>query len=841
MIVLLLLVACGAAPFAAVHDQPARTATLSGQVRDESGAPIAGAAITVTAAAGGAVSRTTSDADGSFEIRDLASGRYSVIGEQPGLLPAVIPEVILAPGSSRSLILELKVPGITEVVAVGAEFVVPEAAPSVVDVPPIVVKSVAGGGENIFRVLQVLPGVAALNDFDSRMSVRGGSPDQNLTMMDGVEIHNPYRLFGLTSAFNPETVTNFELTTGGFNAQYGDRLSSVLVVENRPGSTASSIGGSAAMSITDANIVAEGRLPGMTGSSWLVTGRSTYYQLVAERIVDADLPSFADLQGRVDMLIKPGHRLTVSALTSRESADGHFEDEDENPSGEVVDLLLSTHNDLAAATYAATISARAFSKTTVSWYRNKELGDFSGALRSIDRSNREPDEDVEDGNPLNAFRTGRQLSIRDIAVRQQFGINAGTSHLLETGFELHHLDTTWQWRTSGAFDEFGGPNGISAPNGATLPASLDSARSTLRSGAWLTDRWTVTPRLRFEPGVRVDWSGVNGETTGSPRLAAMFDVTARTRVRVAGGVFTQSPGYEKLIQSNYFVDLTDNGPLSVRSERAWHGLAAVEQRLDNGVMLRVEGYYKDFDRLIVGRLETPAERVARIATYDFPKELQFGIPTAPQVTTNPVNTGVGRAYGVEFYAEKRATSSSRLSGWASYTFGRAETTAYGRTYPADYDRRHALSFVTSFHANRLLEIAATFRAQSGFPYTPPLLVVPAAIEDPAAAAAGVTRLVPQYDSFGLVIWTPDYGDTSNFNSARLPFYARLDLRATFRPRWMNDRWQIYGEVVNVLNRDNTSSLDVHLIYDPKSDRPRIELTNSDALPFLPTFGLRYRF
>ena len=161
-------------------------------------------------------------------------------------------------------------------------------------------KSVAGAGENIYHVLQTLPGVAAVNDFDSRLSVRGGGPDQNLTMMDGVEIHNPYRLFGLTSAFNPETVANFELITGGFNAQYGDRLSSILIVDNRPGSTATPVGGTAALSMTDANIVAEGRLPG-NGSSWLVTGRSTYYQLVAERIVDADLPSFADLQARADI------------------------------------------------------------------------------------------------------------------------------------------------------------------------------------------------------------------------------------------------------------------------------------------------------------------------------------------------------------------------------------------------------------------------------------------------------------------------------------------------------------------------------------------------------------
>ena len=813
------------------------TATLSGQARDESGAAIPGAVITVTAAADGAVSRTTAGAEGRFEIRGLAPGRYAVVGEQPGLLPAVIPEVVLAAGGSRSVILELKVPGISEVVAVGARLAVPDAAPSIIDVDPLVVKSVAGGGENIYRVLQALPGVAAVNDFDSRLSVRGGGPDQNLTMMDGVEIHNPYRLFGLTSAFNPETVANFELITGGFNAQYGDRLSSILIVDNRPGSTATAVGGTAAMSMTDGNIVAEGRLPG-NGNSWLVTGRRTYYDLVAERIVDADLPSFTDLQARADVQIKPGHRLTLSALSSRENTDARFDDVSENDGDgtEFVDILSSTQNDLGALTYSAAIGARAFSKTTVSWYRNREQTDFAGEVRTGARRSNRPESDAV---ALTQLVLARQLSIRDAALRQQFGLNAGTAHVLEAGFETHNLDTTWQWRTSGELD---GPNGSSGQGGSSLPSALDSSRSNLRAGAWLTDRWTLSPRVRFEPGLRLDWSGVSGETIASPRLAAIFDVTGRTRARVAGGMFTQSPGYEKLLQSDYFVDLSENGGLPVRSERAWQVLAAVERRLDPGVTMRVEGYYKDFDRLVLGRLETPGEVAARVATYDFPEELAFGIPTAPQVTTMPANIGTGRAYGVEFYAEKRATSAgTRLSGWASYTLGRAETTAYGGTFAADYDRRHALSLVSSLRVNRLIEVGTTFRAQSGFPHTPGLAVRPASIEDQAAAAAGITRLVPQYDDRGLLVWSADFGDTSNFNTARLPFFARLDARVTFRPRWSSDRWQFYFEVINLLNRDNASELEVDLVYDPSSDRPQLTEVRSGRLPLLPTFGLRYRF
>ncbi len=91
------------------------------------------------------------------------------------------------------------------------------AAPQVV-LAPVAVQRVAGAGDNVFRALQTLPGVNPTDDFSSRIAVRGGGPDQNLTVMDGVEIHNPYRLFGITSAFNPEIVDRFELTAGGFGA-----------------------------------------------------------------------------------------------------------------------------------------------------------------------------------------------------------------------------------------------------------------------------------------------------------------------------------------------------------------------------------------------------------------------------------------------------------------------------------------------------------------------------------------------------------------------------------------------------------------------------------------------
>lgn len=115
-------------------------------------------------------------------------------------------------------------PRVTEKVEVTARATTGTDEPAAIAVRPSEVLAVAGSADNIFRTLHTLPGVSPTDEFGSRLSVRGGTPDQNLTVMDGVEIHNPYRIFGLVSAFNPETVQSFELTAGAFSAKYGDNV-----------------------------------------------------------------------------------------------------------------------------------------------------------------------------------------------------------------------------------------------------------------------------------------------------------------------------------------------------------------------------------------------------------------------------------------------------------------------------------------------------------------------------------------------------------------------------------------------------------------------------------------
>jgi hypothetical protein len=103
------------------------------------------------------------------------------------------------------------------------------------------------------------------------------------------------------------------------------------------------------------------------------------------------------------------------------------------------------------------------------------------------------------------------------------------------------------------------------------------------------------------------------------------------------------------------------------------------------------------------------------------------------------------------------------------------------------------------------------------------------------------RLVPERDGQGRLVYVAVPGGLDKLNSERLPFYARLDLRAAFRPRGEKGRWQFYVEAINALRRKNTTSIDATLAYDPDSDRPRLVETRGGSVPFLPTFGVRFRF
>ena len=467
----------------------------------------------------------------------------------------------------------------------------------------------------------------------------------------------------------------------------------------------------------------------------------------------------------------------------------------------------------------------------MSWYRNRERLAFDGRIRTDAKRSNAPDDQA--AFALSTIIFDRLISVRDVSMRQDVNVQTSPRHLVTAGLELHRLSTGVAFTISGDRNP-NEANGSSIFGGAGLPDALESMLVGTRGGLWLQDSYTPSPRVSLEPGLRLDWSTVNGGATISPRIAAGYALDGGARLRAAVGLYTQSPGYEKLTQSDYFIDLTAARELDLRHEKAIHVVVGVEQELAADLTARVEGYYKRFDDLLIGRLETDAERDERISQYDFPESLQDSLPTAPRILSQPTNEAGGYAYGVDFYLH-HTNPATPLTGWLSYTWGRANRESYGRRYPFEYDRRHAFSVIGRYRLTNRWDLAATARLASGFPHTAPVGLQVSAVEN----ARG--QLVPETDLAGNPIYTVDYGSVDNLNAARLSHYARVDLRATYRRGGPTGRWSLYLEVINLLGRDNPVELEPRLEHDPASTMPRLTGVAAQGFPRIPTFGLRFRF
>ncbi len=258
--------------------------------------------------------------------------------------------------------------------------------------------------------------------------------------------------------------------------------------------------------------------------------------------------------------------------------------------------------------------------------------------------------------------------------------------------------------------------------------------------------------------------------------------------------------------------------------------------------MRVEGYYKRFDDVLVGQLESEPVRLARVARYDFPGELQSHIPTDAIITSMPANNAQGRAYGFDVLVRRTTVSSdTRLRGWASYTWGRRNERPTVIRFPFEYDRRHAFTTVLAYQLSPRWELATTTRVASGFARTEPLGLRVAGVLDIADVDGDGLRdeFVPERDADGRLVYVVDFGGVANLQRGRLPAFVRVDARLTWRSS--SRRWEMYAEVLNVTNRKNAGVLTPRLDHDPTSDRPRLTEVREQSLPLLPTIGLRVRF
>ncbi len=742
----------------------------------------------------------------------------------------------------------------------------------------------AGAAEDVLRTLQSYPGVTSPNDFTTQLIVRGGGPEQNLIIMDGIEVISPYRLYGVVSMFNPQTVEQIALMTGGFPARYSDRLSAVVDVTNRDGSMSDGVFNARAnLSLTNMNLVAEGAFlletqedadsarsdlyytedaPPWNGS-WLVSTRRTYYDLIAGPIVksaglakgDVVLPTFQDFQFRLSLQPDYRHKIIFTGVTNRDRASLA-----EAPAaGSIKKLTLNdlTFNDVAGIQWIWTFTPEVVGRYGVSFTQNGGSNSFSGIQNSaisfgLDLS-------TEEFERLQDSLRAEGISVPDL-LRSAGAYNflfrkfsatgsvvwkASPLHTLEAGIIAHRLFTDVAIGVQ--FDPRIFAIRQSNFRFSMLPDNFSTSKQSLSLGVFVHDTFQLTESITLEPGVRFDYFSIIGRSTIAPRLAASYSWGAGNSLRFAWGLYYQSPGYEKSFLPGYETyissttfDLSGDKPLGLRPEEAQHVSLSWETLLTEDWQLRLEVYQKSFRNLVFPDIVTgTAYRSVRTGAADLTKPEAWTSPAAVQadsLTTLPRNTGTGTSSGGEIVLQRIfRNEDTPLYGWIGYAYGKASRERQGWTYPFDFDRRHSVNIVLGYRCASWLDLNVTVAYGSGFPSTPPVGFGPRIYQATDSVTGTVT---PTLDTdWRGVVFVTDRGGLRNLNSGRLPDYFRLDLRATTYVEWFGWRWSLYLDIMNVTNHTNVALQEYYL------DRLTLEnrAIQTVMIPILPSIGCTIQF
>ena len=687
--------------------------------------------------------------------------------------------------------------------------------PSVYRIEPRQILQTAGSLENLFQVLPMLPGVAATNDEEGKFSVRGGGPEHNVVLLDGVQVHSPQRSgdFG-TSFVNPAVVTGVAFDASGLDARHGGRLGSVTVLETRNGVTDRRLAVSGSAGLTAGDVLAEGRLPGTQSGSWWAAARGTYYKFVSDRFRDGGTPGFIDVQFKVQGRPSPTTELSLVGLIGKEGMALRTPIQvDPSLIGimpETIREEIDTDNRLAAFNVRWTPGPRLTSVTTVTAY-----GSANGYYDDLGRDYKPFDRDVR---------------VADFGVRQRASVSWTPGHLLDVGVEARRVSTSWRMSGSGYSphersvgpDTWGGFLEYDGP--------IDSRLKKTVVGVWLQDRISLSGRVALEPGARVDWNSFTGEAALQPRVR-VSKAWGRTVLWTGLAWQAQTPGHEMMQQGYSYYELAGPEASGLRNERSRQVVVGVAREL-GATTFRVEAYHRAFDRLLVQQQETPAERDQRLTLYVVPPDMPADSALVEyRPTVRPQSTGTGNSTGIEVLLQR---TRGRLTGWVSYTLSKAERELYGRTVPFEFDRTHATALAVDFQLLSKVRLSATSQFASGFALTP-LVPEPVFPEQQQIVPPPTPPYAAARGSDGALVLMNNPANPlrlSLLNSTRASAYARTDVRATFAiAAWL----EVYGEIINLFGREN---------FHPTTDfRNGMEAHYQIApnLPRLPTYGVRLRF
>jgi Carboxypeptidase regulatory-like domain/TonB-dependent Receptor Plug Domain len=820
-------------------------ASLSGTVFSEENIKLGNVLINITNDSNSY--KIFSDAGGKYKI-EIKPGKYTIAIRHPGFANYEYKNFSVTENENKALDIYLVEKIITtEEIDVEGVFKQrqDDLRTSLFNIKPQNVKMLPGAVEDVLRSLQSLPGVTSPNDFTSQLVIRGSGPDENLIIMDDVEIFNPYRLYGLVSMFNPETLRDITLITGGFPAKYGDRLSAVLDVLNIEGDRKKNLSSELNVSIANANIIFNGKNPLNIPGSWIVSSRRTYYDLIVGPFAkkagliseDSSFPSFRDLQFKIAIGPFKKNKFLINGVFSNDGVDIIPGEGSKQPDSIAVTDV--TKNDLFAVAWHYIPNPNFISRTTLSWYRNRGDNDFNSEILDplIDREGYTP-EQRDSLRQIGAFLglnfdsryTFRKYSIGNRSVK----INKNSEQEFGGGVDIVRTDLNYNLNIDEQFKSFI----RNLPSASALLDNFDlEGEDNIRAYLYAQSMFKLTKKFFFQPSLRFDYFQIIKTPYVEPRFNVGYALDPLTTVRASVGLYYQSPGLEKLVDGRTFFDLRNADEIGLKAEKAIHFVLGAYRWLPNDWYAKVEGYYKRLSELI----EQQQYRAYRYEYYlndptnhdpNYVKNYYNWVRTAEKLpydslTTLPVNAGSGNALGVEFSLEKKYTSPrTKLYGWVNYSLSFSNREKYGITTPYRFEQRHIANIVLNYRVNKWLELSTRWSYASNFPITTPVGITPRLVGD-SIAVNPVTREV---------IFNLDYGNASHQYSDNKPAYHRMDIRATAYTNFWSTDWAFYIDIINLYNRQNVLGYDYYLDENLVLKRRIIGM-----FPILPTIGVNAKF
>jgi len=616
------------------------------------------------------------------------------------------------------------------------------------------------GEVDIIKTIQLLPGVQSGSEGSSGLYVRGGGPDQNLILLDGVPVYNVNHLFGFFSVFNADAISSVTLVKGGYPARYGGRLSSVLDIRMKEGSI-KKIKGEGSIGLIASKLTIEGPVINEK-TSFIVSGRRTYIDLLSLPI-QKSIPNntatggyyFYDMTAKINHRFSERSRLFLSTYMGSDKAYAKNKEKyiDNDVKYENKSIFnLKWGNITSALRWNYKLNDKLFSNTTFTYSKYKfDVGEKYTETKTQNNITTETlssfnyNSGIDDitgkidldyyPNPTNNIKLG----LGDIYHTFNPGINVYKATTNDTST----IDTSFGNRPIYAHEVF----------------------------AYIEDDIRLGARLKTNIGLRYSGFSVKNKYYDAfePRMAVRFLVNEDLSLKASYTMMTQYI----LLLTNSSIGLPTDLWLPVTDKikpmQATQYAIGSAYKLNSKVDITLEGFYKEMSNLI--------EYKEGASFFDNTTDWQ-----------DKIEEGKGWAYGGELLIEKKK---GKTTGWIGYTLSwslrQFDNISFGEVFPYRYDRRHDISIVVMHKFSKKIDIGITWVYGTG---------------------NAVTLAVEKYPSFFTVSETGGSYDSKeiehydNRNGYRMPAYHRLDIGVNFNKdtKWGHRTWSV--GVYNAYNRKN---------------------------------------